>query len=214
MSRDRSHQRIEELLGTLNINNSRLSLHSEKISQLDIDVLRKQCIDLYEEINKLALQGKVKRATEPKVLTRTDIEVPEPTPDPVASAPVMVPEPAKVSDVKEEVVPQAEIEVAPVVEKKIPKPKADDEMLSLFEKFSSEPIETISKGMSIAKRFEFQSAFFDGDTVEYKNFIQQIDEAGDRDAAFHIYHSYKNKLKWDNEELKDELKALMYRKYH
>jgi hypothetical protein len=28
-----------------------------------------------------------------------------------------------------------------------------------------------------------------------------------------VYHEYKIKYQWDNEELKDELKSLMYRKY-
>ena len=60
MSRDKIHEKIDELLGMLSIHNSRLSLHSEKLSQLDIDVFRKHCIDLYDEVNSLALKGKLK----------------------------------------------------------------------------------------------------------------------------------------------------------
>ena len=86
-------------------------------------------------------------------------------------------------------------------------------MLSLFEKFSSKPIDSISKAISIAKRFEFQSEFFDGDAKAYKGFIEALDSAGDREASFEIYHKYKTELKWDNEDLKDELKVLLYRKY-
>ena len=58
MSREELHQRISDLLEMLTVNNNRLSLHEEKLSQLDIDVLRKHCIDLYDSVNKLAIQGK------------------------------------------------------------------------------------------------------------------------------------------------------------
>ena len=86
-------------------------------------------------------------------------------------------------------------------------------MLSLFEKYSNKPISSIAKGMSIAKRFEFQNVFFDGDKSGYNTFIIEIDNASNRDEAFRVYKACKVKRNWDNEELKDELKALIYRKY-
>ncbi len=86
-------------------------------------------------------------------------------------------------------------------------------MTSLFQKFSSKPINSIPKAISIAKRFEFQSVFFDGEPKAYNTFMAQLDAADGREAAFDIYSEYKNNLNWDNEELKDELKALMYRKH-
>ncbi len=214
MSRDSIHRRIDELLGLLSIHNSRLSLHSEKLSQLDIDVLRKQCIDLYDEVNKLALQGKIiTKSSAPKPV-ETPVEPAKPTP---VVKKVTEAEPAEVAKPVVETVATPEPKPKPVAEttKKAPKPavKADDEMQSLFEKFSSKPIDSIAKGMSVAKRFEFQSAFFDGDHKEYNHFLSLLENAGDRESAFEIYHEYKNKYDWDNEELKDELKALMYRKY-
>ena len=33
------------------------------------------------------------------------------------------------------------------------------------------------------------------------------------DEALEIYKSYKSALEWENEDLLDELKALIYRKY-
>ncbi|MDB4161023.1 hypothetical protein N9772_01485 [Bacteroidia bacterium] len=204
MSRDSIHQRIDELLDLLSINNSRLSLHSEKLSRLDIDVLRKQCIDLYEEINKLALQGKIKlKASSTSVANEVPIIERE-----LESASVPTP-------VVGETIEGAQLERKEEVKKPLVRHmvKADDEMLSLFEKFSSEPIKSIAKGMSVAKRFEFQSAFFDGDHKAYNSFMNQLEGAGDRESAFAVYHKYKAKLVWDDEDLKDELKALMYRKY-
>ena len=207
MSRDNIHNRIDELLGLLSIHNSRLSLHSEKLSQLDIDVLRKQCIDLYDQVNMLALQGKIKSKPKVEVVKSAEVkETPKPETKPAVQKhvepEVVVPEPVVVEKPK----PQPK-------KKPVPKPVVEEEMLSLFEKFSSKPIASIPKAISVAKRFEFQSVFFDGEPKEYNQFMSSLDAAGSREAAFEVYHDYKNRLEWDNEDLKDELKALMYRKY-
>jgi hypothetical protein len=211
MSRDQIHDKIDELLGLLSINNSRLSLHTERLSQLDIDVLRKQCIELYDEINRLAL----KSGTKPSLV---DGGKTKPVQTPVTEEKEVVKaveKPQEQENVVKAPEPPSETpkkEVKPFVAKS--KKQAEEEMLSLFEKFNSKPIDSIAKAISIAKRFEFQSNFFEGEAKDYKEFMSRIDEAGDREEAFSIYHEYKNKLNWDNEELKDELKALMYRKYH
>lgn len=229
MSRDKVHGKIDELLGLLSIHNSRLSLHSERLSQLDIDVLRKQCIELYEEINKLALQGKLTSqlnvetpvVEKVKATAVTKLKV-EPEEDPkVKEEPkvVEVPKVAEVKPPKPQSIEPSKIEEEVKNKKAAPKKKqkkedkADDEMLSLFEKFSSKPIESIPRGISVAKRFEFQSEFFDGEAQGYKTFMNLLDSASDREAAFEVYHDYKNKGEWDNEDLKDELKALIYRKH-
>ena len=189
MSRDKIHNRIDELLAMLSIHNSRLSLHAEKLSQLDIDVFRKHCIDLYDEVNGLALKGKLK------------------------------PSENKVVEKEEKTIQKSKTSIQEKVEKKKEKIKVNlskndnDEMLSLFEKYSNKPISSIAKGMSIAKRFEFQNVFFDGDKSDYNSFISEIDGVSNRDEAFKIYKAYKTERNWDQEELKDELKALIYRKY-
>lgn len=188
MSRDKIHEKIDELLGMLSIHNSRLSLHSEKLSQLDIDVFRKHCIDLYDEVNSLALKGKLK-GPKAEVVKEEKISVKE----------------------EKESVSQTEQNKTPI--KEVPSKNENEEMLSLFEKYSNKPISSIAKGMSIAKRFEFQNVFFDGDKSGYNSFITEIDNASNRDEAFRVYKACKVKRNWDNEELKDELKALIYRKY-
>ena len=206
MGREKIHDKIDDLLGQLSINNSRLSLHTERISQLDIDVLRKQCIELYDQVNRLALTGR-------QVTPQPVIREPEPPSKPVQAEkpvpPAPQPEPEEIKPKKAKPVsdpmPESKAKKAPVVE--------EEEMLSLFEKFNSKPIASIPKAISVAKRFEFQSNFFDGEAKDYKEFMTRIDTAEDREAAFAIYHEYKERLQWENEELKDELKALMYRKY-
>ncbi|PCJ62798.1 MAG: hypothetical protein COA58_16690 [Bacteroidetes bacterium] len=211
MSRDNIHNRIDELLGLISIHNSRLSLHSEKLSQLDIDVLRKQCIDLYDQVNMLALQGKIKAKVssepEPTSIPKEQVEIPKEVtpPKPVVAIPISEPRRGVSS-------PEPIISEKPK-NKPVPKPLVEEEMLSLFEKFSSKPISSIPKSISVAKRFEFQSGFFDGEAKDYNQFMKSLDAAGNRESAFEIYHEYKNRLEWGNEDLKDELKALMYRRY-
>ncbi len=145
--------------------------------------------------------------SKPKIIARKvektePIEVPpvvEATPEIVAAPPVVQ-------------VPASAIPSPPA-----PKPRkrdaVDQEIQSLFEKFSSHPIESIPRAISIAKRFEFQSEFFDGDAQAYNKFMQDVDAAGSRDAAFEVYHAAKAKYTWENDDLRDELKALLYRKY-
>lgn len=245
MGRDSIHDKIDELLGLLSINNNRLSLHSESLSMLDIDVLRKQCIELYEHINKLALLPRQSRNLETVSAPKVEIPVPPKVEEPQAKEEIkQTAEPPTSAPAATEIIVEQEVGKVREVEKQelqpvndpreitkeykealAPSPTAktkdkekshsreDAEMLSLFEKFSSKPITSIAKSISVAKRFEFQSNFFDGEAKEYNTFMSLLDGAHDREEAFAIYHAYKSKFKWDNEELKDELKALMYRKF-
>lgn len=222
--RDQLHAKISDLLQTLNINNNRLSLHAEQLSDLDVDVLRKQCIDLYETINLLPL---AKASATPEVIKQEqeviqpkaeEAKVEAPKQEEISEAPVdeveEKVEEAQAEDSKETVVEVNVEETEKKTERSIHMKLQDEaEMVSLFEKFNSKPIDSIAKAITISKRFEFQNNFFDGDAQNYKKFIELIDGASDREDAFQIYHEYKNKLGWDNEDLKDELKSLLYRKY-
>jgi hypothetical protein len=173
----------------LSIHNSRLSLHSEKLSQLDIDVFRKHCINLYDEVNGLAVKGELE-STGNENLEKVTVSI-EKSETPTKRKVAMKKEDIEVDQSKND----------------------NDEMLSLFEKYSNKPISSISGGMSIAKRFEFQNVFFDGKTSDYDSFISALDNASNREKAFKIYKAHKAERNWDQEDLKDELKALIYRKY-
>ncbi|MBR9918974.1 hypothetical protein GYB29_15190 [bacterium] len=225
-TREEIHNKIDELLGQISLHNNRISLHDEKISQLDVDVLRKHCIDLYDQVNMLVLASRKSSGVSKQADTK-QVEASEPVEETVKEAPkaevkpepLKAEEPAKVETKQEEVKeePKAKVE-----EKTASKPSSngkksegvDEEMVSLFERYNSKPIDDISKAITISKRFEFQNNFFDGDAAQYKAFIKAIDDAGDRESAFEIYHEHKNRLSWENEDLKDELKSLLYRKYN
>ncbi len=243
MSREYIHSKIDELLEVLSMHNGRLSLHTEKLSQLDIDVLRKQCIDLYDQVNLLALKGKmvaqpsVQKITEqessfvPAAVEQISTEVPvskneitEAAKDEdlsvasVDSIPAPVADTNPLASLDTTPAPVAEIiepEVVVIPEPKLPikKEKLEDDMLSLFEKFSNQPIDSIPKSISLVKRFELQSELFKGEAASYNTFMAELDNASNREQAFEIYHAAKEKYQWENEELRDELKVLMYRKY-
>lgn len=224
--RDKLHQTISDLLQTLNINNNRLSLHTEQLSELDVDVLRKQCIDLYETINLLphanaklaqsvpAEEEETTSQEQHKLIYEEEIRAQDTSSESVKDE--FKEELEEIEELEEPEAPKEEVKVEIQEEenKSIHMKLQDEaEMVSLFEKFNSKPIDSIAKAITISKRFEFQNNFFDGDAKNYKEFIEMIDAAGEREAAFQIYHEYKKKLGWDNEDLKDELKSLLYRKY-
>ena len=222
MSRLDIHKNIGDLLESIAVNNNRLSLHAEALSDLDVAVLRQHCVALYDAINQLNNAGDTAESTqqskpvqEPKVADPVEEQVSEePTVDEVLHEKPPVSEEAPSEEKTSKPAPvnkEKKIEEEP---KSIHMRMQDEaEMVSLFEKFNSKPIDDISKAISISKRFEFQNNFFDGDAADYKKFIALIDGAGDRESAFQVYHEYKNRLNWENEDLKDELKSLLYRKY-
>lgn len=65
MSTDRSviHEKIAEITELININNNRLFLHDDKIAQIEIDLLRKNAIELYEQINLLHITNLKSKST-------------------------------------------------------------------------------------------------------------------------------------------------------
>lgn len=209
MSREKTHVRIEELLAALSLQNDRLSLHPENLSSLDIELLRSNCIKLYENILQLE-NSSIEVDTTALKKEDTNVAIPK-------FVPIVEPQEESALDETSgelETEPEAVKEqVQKEVNKVAKRHEPEEEMLSLFEKFSSKAIVSIPRAISVAKRFEFQTEFFEGDSTEYKNFMKSLDEAEGREEAFEIYHAFKEKLQWDNEDLKDELKALMYRKY-
>src|SRR5690606_8666902 len=103
-NRNSTHQQIDRLLQQLQeINNDFTG--REQLSMLDIDLLRKYTIDLYDEVNHLRLVMREKPVSEPM--------------EPVY---VQTPMPPVVEEKEEEVIPQKEEASAPLAE--TPEPQA------------------------------------------------------------------------------------------
>lgn len=224
MEKEKLHLQITQYLDYLHQLNNRLAKDDNRPAQLELDLLRKYCIDLYDTVNKLALTPKNVSISKAQVEVAAEII---PTPAPIISLPESAPEP-EVSElvseplVQEQIKPQTPAPTEPSVKnvqsenstrRSTLKKQMDPEVSALFEKFSSSPLESISKGISISKRFEFQSSFFEGNAVAYNSFLSELEAAPTLDQAFEVYQHYKTTLNWENQDLKDELKVLMYRKF-
>jgi hypothetical protein len=128
MKRKELHSQIEVLLEKLAANNKNLSVHEGKFSQLETDLLRKQCIELYDAINQLHLANMMSRE-EPKVAAEQII------------APLIEPEPFIEPPVKDNILPIVEIEQ----EVEIPELEVITKPEPLFEKIAPEPELVIEK---------------------------------------------------------------------
>ena len=114
---------------------------------------------------------------------------PEPEPEPIVE---FTPEPEPDPDPEVEVAPDPEPEPAPVVEAQAPAPGeeapiheqlATDEE-SLVERLERAPLEQIKGSISLNQKFLLINELFDGDSGWYDQIIGQLDQAGDRAAAF------------------------------
>jgi hypothetical protein len=130
MKRKVLHSQIEVLLEKLAANNKNLSGHEGKFSQLETDLLRKQCIELYDAINQLHMENMMSSGDRQVIV--------EP-----AVSPIIEPEPFIEPPVKDNILPTIEIEE----EAEIPELEAiaKSEPEPFFEKIMPEPELVIEK---------------------------------------------------------------------
>lgn len=126
----------------------------------------------------------VASAPEPEV---EDVPEPEPEPEPVVA---FIPEPEPEPEV--EVAPEPEPEPTPAVDAQGHAPQEDapiHEQLatdeeSLVERLERAPLAQIKGSISLNQKFLLINELFDGDSGWYDQVIGQLDQAGDRAAAF------------------------------
>lgn len=156
MERKELHQKISELTELISVNNSRLFLHDDKIAQLEIDLLRKNAIELYEQINilhitNLRLKDEAHLTTADKdriaISPETDVMVEEEIVVKSAKPDVTIPE--KNEDIPEEIqsvvesAEEPEVIVEPEVvieEKPEPQTKLFEVMEEKVEPPKSQPV--------------------------------------------------------------------------
>lgn len=133
MDRKTIHEKIAELTELININNNRLFLHDDKIAQLEIDVLRKNAIELYEQINQLHIAN-LKQKEEPRLTAAINdaIAVNEVAKEPAINEKPAEPE-VEIIEVNESLLPEPEI-----VEETLPEPTTEPEQEPVVE---IEPVE-------------------------------------------------------------------------
>lgn len=152
MDRRTIHEKIAEITELININNNRLFLHDDKIAQIEIDLLRKNAIELYEQINLLHITN-LKAKTEVKLtdashdliaLKDESIEETETYSAPEKEIEFIVETPAKV-EIKEEKIEVVPPPAEPVIATEPPSAEEVEEEIAEEEIPEIIPIETPTK---------------------------------------------------------------------
>lgn len=200
------------------------------LSVLDIDLLRKHTIDLYEGVNqlRLAMKDKVEVKVEaetkvkeeaaitqnPEPETPIEVEVkaeaeeeaaltqkPEPeTPIEVEEEPALTPDPEPVTPSETPSEEKVLAAEAKVEADAIKSAGSEEEANDLASKFSNTPINDMKKAISIAKKFEFINALFAGNVEKYAYSIHHMNNLKSGDEAFNYLHDLRAEYKWDDED--------------
>lgn len=215
------HDKINELIDSLQTNNHRLMLNDGRFPQIEIDLLRKAAIELYDTINLLHLENlKSPRSTpkveEPVIEEKEEVEVVEEVQPVVEEAPV-IEEVVEATEIEEEVVeepvvepdpepepPQAKVEetIAEVEQPTKSSEKASTENGSsrrLHERLKNAKISSIKKAISISKRYELQHLLFADNKSLYNKTLDEIDAMGSIEEAEAYFDGLSKKLEWDPE---------------
>ena len=143
MERNELHNQIDLLLEKLAANNKNLSNHEGKFSQLETDLLRKQCIELYDAINQLHLVNMMDKSSQTIIdLKSKEAEIKEP------EIVEVIAEPELNLDLGEEIpTPLVEIEeekikpeIVSIPEPEIPKPIVEFKNTPSYEPQRFEPV--------------------------------------------------------------------------
>ncbi|MBI1222680.1 MAG: hypothetical protein GC180_08765 [Bacteroidetes bacterium] len=208
--RNSLHQNITHLLNEINTLNQDMHGRND-LSVLDIDLMRKHVIDLYEQVNQLRLVMKEEVEVEDMVEVEVEIEAAE---TPVEMAPPIVEEIEKpIAESNTEETPSTEnveeVVQEPIEKIKEPEPKAkketstdshEEEPNDLASKFSNTPISDLKQAISIAKKFEMINSLFGGDVQMYSLAIHHINNLQSGDDAFTYLHQMKQERHWDEED--------------
>ncbi len=143
MKRNELHNQIESLLEKLTANNKNLSVHEGKFSQLETDLLRKQCIELYDVINQLHLLNMMDKSSQPAINLQTkETEIKEIKIEEVKAEPRLEPVikeeiPTPVMEMEAEI---KEPEIVSIPEPEIPKPVVEIKSTPSYEPQRFEPV--------------------------------------------------------------------------
>jgi DNA-binding Lrp family transcriptional regulator len=238
MTRDQIHNRIKELVELIEINHSRIYLNDSDL-KLDLEQLRGHVVDLYTCVDQLGISSNEK-GTAPKANKKTSVEVeelPEPKPVTPVDEPKIEPSPDKLELIvesipikeEEEIVPvpvvQREIDLeeqTPVTERaaspKEEKSESKQEQPAgdrdVYAKLRQKKLDSIKKGISISKRYQFQNELFENSADNYNHSISQLDGAESLEQADQILSEFAIQYSWDEEHvLVEELAVLLQRRY-
>ena len=239
MTKDSIHNQISLILAKFKVQNENIEKEKGKISQLETDLLRKYCIDLYDLVNQINSDlaeetKKEEKITEPKLIkdelfmsktiaeTEKAIETKEPkTWDPPKFEPVN--EKPKTPEIQFEEKEKIEEKPQLIIDELSDKSKKTSlhetlvntsEKKEMIEKYANSKISRILEVIDISKRFELQHNLFKSDNRAFTDSINNLENAGNLESALRIFESLSTRYHWDpKNNLVKELKSFIYRKY-
>lgn len=237
MTKDSIHKQISLILEKFKAQNENLEKEKGKISQLETDLLRKYCIDLYDLISQINQASEPEKVEEkpveipvkeeyfkPKTLTETEkaIEVKEekkwdpPKFEPVNEKPKTMELPLE----EKPVVKETQTTVIDVISETSKKTALHEtlsnatEKKEMIEKYANSKISKIIDAIDISKRFELQHNLFKSDNRSFSDSINNLENAGSLEMALKIFDHLASRYHWDSKnELVKEFKSFIYRKY-
>lgn len=211
--------------------NTRLMTGKDGLSVLDIDLLKQQCISLYELIVKLNPSTSEVPVYLPITETSpVDIKVKEPSQPVVPNKDIILIDPIlveeKPSEIKTELRPEPTLFTPePVIEKKI-EPDIIRNDISLHEKIanikqpdvrtrlSDAKVDSLKAAINLNKKIAFVNELFKENTVEYAKAIDKLNSAIDLNEALRYFNELKHHYSWSNDhELVNDLELLIQKRF-
>lgn len=236
--KEQLHNKISDLLDSLGTNNTRLQLRDQRFPQIEIDLLRKSAIELYDTINQLHIANLQSDKSTENVQEEIKREVKEAPKEPVVE--VVNPNPPLEQSLDEVTEPELddEDEAAELVidfssekeeEIAIPEPEEKEEVAAkpepkkaspasskkrLHEKLKSSKISSIKKAISISKRYELQHHLFQDNKALYNKSLEALDAMNTMDEAQEYTSLLAKQLSWDpDNKLVQEFEGYLERRF-
>ncbi len=217
-NRTEHHDKIQQITAKLiELNNN--FANAAQLTSVDIELLRKYTVDLYDEL--LLLKP------EKGITVQPNIPTPVPTiinpvvkeesrknvaPEPIVEEKTIPPPPTEIPTPIEEprsnevIVPTVPTEIKPIAKEKkeetdnslntsLQKPESED----LASKLGQTPVHDLKKAISINKKFEFISQLFGGDHEGYTKSIHHLNGLKNKDDAMTFFNHLKKENNWDEE---------------
>ncbi|MFI5221629.1 MAG: hypothetical protein ACHQK8_04830 [Bacteroidia bacterium] len=229
-----------QLLGKIKIQLSDLDRTCEELlaenrdpSAADRDLLKKQCLELYEQILKLPAPLKEKKVHEPvketlpaemsmeefevkeanivsKVVAGipdVKVEIPEVKPE-IIETPQPKKEPVSLNEPKDNMINIPHTEVS--LHEKISVNKQSD----LNEKITESRVESLKAAIGLNKKISLVNELFRENTVEYTKAIDKLNSSPDLNEALRYLNELKHHYSWKNDDdLVVELEQLVQKRF-
>ena len=236
------HHKIKIQLDELSDLNDRFLSENREATAIDLELLKRQCVSLYETVLKLRAGGQTIQAVEE--FTETEIppasmeefEIKEANIIGNQSGDVLVQPVNEVTEqevhhepviaVKLESESEQDLFTEPVVEKKsnlinIPASElsihakiSGNKQADINERINDSKVESLKAAIGLNKKIAFVNDLFKENTVEYAKAIDKLNSSIDLDEALRYFNELKHQYAWSNDhDLVIEFEQLIQKRF-